>query len=210
MMNNFDLYLPDLNNKRALCTEINQYVIKVIDIDTQQVLFQRKDLGGYHRCGIFTEDENIVIYITFDKHWYISPVINIWNLKEDSVDSIVTPHNSQLESMQIAYNMPKQHLVLGSYDGCISTYHIQTRKLIAHIPTQEANDSKKIIGLSISPCAEKIALLRKNSLEIYDVNRAKKLLSMALISTYSQCQFDDNKATVSITHPDKPPINIPY
>ena len=210
-MDNFNLNLLHPDNKRALRSKRHQYLIEIFNQETQQVLFQREDLGGYHRCGTFTEDENVVIYITFDKHWYLSPVINIWDLEKDHVESIFTSHNSQLETMLIAYSMDKQHLVLGSsFDGEISTYDIKKYKVIKHIPFCAEQKNTHILYLDLSGCGEKIAVLQEDTLSVYNFTTGKKLFSTPLLTTYSRCQFHETEAIVTITHPEKPPIHINY
>lgn len=210
-MDNFNLNLLHPDNKRALRSKRHQYLIEIFNLETQQVLFQREDLGGYHRCGTFTEDENVVIYITFDKHWYLSPIINIWDLEKDHVESIFTSHNSQLESMLIAYNRHKQHLVLGScFDGEISTYDIKKRKVIKHIPSCAEKKNTQILYLDLSGCGEKIAVLREDILTVYNFKTGEKLFSTPLLTTYTRCQFHETEPIISITHSEKSPIHINY
>lgn len=208
IMNNFNLYLPDPAKKRVLCSKKYQYSIEMIDLETKKTLFQRTDSSGYHCSGIFTEDENVVLYITYDKHWYFSPTINIWDLKKGSVESILTDHNTQSEWLLTAFNKNRNLLALGDYDGSFSTYNIQTRAVIKHVPAIPKSAYNQILCLCISECGEKLAILRKDVLVIYDFTTAEKLFSTPLMETYSKCKFREGDAIICVTHPEKSPINI--
>lgn len=210
MMEHFNLNLSNPDNNRILRSKRNQYSIAVIDQKTQQVLYQREDFGGYHTGGIFTEDENIVIYLTVDPRWYVPPIIKIWNLKENSVADIITSHDIQDASLKIAYNAPLQRLVLGSLDGSHSIYNLYSRAIIHHHYAPEPHNNNQIVCLAVSGCGEIVAVLQEDMLVLYDCTTGKKQFSSPLMNIYSDCQFAKNDLLIQVTHPQHAPINIAY
>jgi WD40 repeat protein len=195
----------NLENNKAIRLPRYQYSIEIVDLENQQVLHQRTDYGGFHTCGAFTEDENIIIYLTFDKHWYIPPVIKIWDLKNDSIEEIITSHDTQSRYLTLAYHNTTQRLILGGFDGNISAYDMRTRE---EIWLHENLGHCIILALAFSECGEKIAVLQKEIFTIYDFISGKILLSTPLLDEYSTCQFQEKDLVIHISHPEKETIKI--
>ncbi|WP_022942466.1 WD40 repeat domain-containing protein [Psychromonas hadalis] len=193
------------DNSKALRFPWNKCSIEIIDVESQQILHQRTEVGQYHTCGMFTENENIVIYFSFDKNWFIPPLINIWDLKSNTVEQICTFHHFQASVLTFTFHNATKRLVLGDFDGYISAFSMQTHKEIWHHETPKHND---ILSLSFSICGEKVAALQKDNLTVYDFTTGNKLLSTPLMDEYSTCQFQEEDLFIHLTHPGKTTIKI--
>lgn len=192
------------NKKKRLKYKEYDYDIQVIDIASQEVLHHRTDFGGYHTSGTFTEDENIVIYITFDRHWYIPPVISIWDLKNNSVETIHTSQDPGEIYLHTAYH--NQHLVLSGSLGFLGAYDLTTKKEIWHHTSLGGRTCSQAVA--ISKCGEKIALLFESILSVYSFKTGKELQSTALEHVYYTCQFQENDLSIQLKHPEKDPVSI--
>ncbi len=135
-----------------------KYDIEIIDLASQKVLHQRTDTLGFHSCGLFTENENIVIYLSFDDQWRFAPTINIWELRRNTVEEFYTSHNAQELHLNIIYHAKMQRIALGGESGSISVFDIKTRK---ELWCHEQNDMNNINSLSFSECGDKISALQK-------------------------------------------------
>lgn len=197
---------PD--NKRALRFrhQARESTIEVIDLKTQQVLHTRKDHGD-HTSATFTEDENIIIYITHDNNWRWGPIINMWDLEDDTHEEFVTDHHPQ-SSVIMEITPKSQRLVLGTIDGSISAYNMQTLKVLWHHEKSEDGKHNSILSLAISECGEKVATLQKDILSVYDFATGNKLLSSPFMEEYISCEFGENDSFIRVIHPEKAAVKI--
>jgi WD40 repeat protein len=200
--------ITNLDNNKVLRFPRFKYLIEVIDLESQKILHQRTDHGGYHTCGTFTENENIVIYLTFDHHWFSPPIIKIWNLKKGTVEEIITSHDTQAPHLTLAYHNAMQRLVLGAFDGYVSAYNIQKKEVMWHYKQPENSNIDHFLSMDFSKCGEKVATLQKDNMTIYDFTTGKKLLSTPLMDEYSTCRFQAEDLLIHLTHDTKQPIKI--
>ncbi|OUR77122.1 hypothetical protein A9Q75_15465 [Colwellia psychrerythraea] len=208
MMN---LIVPDIissDNKRQLRFPGFAYDIEIIDLTNQQVLHQRTDYGGDNTSGTFTENEDVVIYLTVCKHGYIPPIIKIWDLKNDTFDEIVTPHSTQHLYLPVAYHKVMRRLVIADFIGGISTYNVQTREIMWYKESPEDSNVHHIIFLAFSECGDKVAALQKDKLTVYDFTTGKIRLSTPLMDEYSTCEFQEEDLYIHVNHPEKETIRV--
>lgn len=200
--------ITNLEKNKILRFPGYRYLIEVIDLENQKILHQRTDYGGFHSCGTFTENENIIIYLTFDRHWYVPPIIKIWDLKHDTITDITTSHDTQSECLILEYHNQTKRLILGGFDGSISLYNMRTHDLMWHKEKPQKSMLDPIISFSFSGSGKKVAVLQKDSFTVYEVTTGRKHLSSPLLDEYFTCQFIDEDTFIHITHPEKETIKI--
>ena len=180
--------------------------IEVIDLNSKKVLHTREE-NGIHICPTFTEDTNIVIYATIDFNWYCPPIINLWHLEENIIEEIITSHNPQ--SFLLLANSPKSNkLIIGTVDGSISAYNMLLKKVIWHFENPIWEHSDRILSLSISECGEKVAILQKYMLSVYDFTTGNKFFSTPFMEEYESCEFAENDTFIRVIHAEKATVNI--
>lgn len=193
------------DNKRQLRFSGNRYDIEVIDVADQQVLHHRTNTSRYHTCGTFTDDENIVIYITVDYRWYLTPEINIWDLKTDTLKHIDTKHHFQELYFDLSYHKTLQRIALGGRFGNVSAYDMKTHE---ELWCQETDSWNVLLSLDFSDCGDKIAALQKDQLTVYDFTTGNIRLSVPLADEYSTCEFQEEDLCIHVSHPEKETIRI--
>lgn len=209
-----DLYVLSQNKRMALQNQRRSYWIKIVDVETKKTLHYRSDYSGYINIGFFTQNDKFVVYMTFDEHnWRLAPNINLWNLKKDSVETIHTKHDPQHQYIEFAYHKKLERLVLGGLDGSVSAYSTQPLKSIWYYerPVYDRTSyhlNEEILSIDISDCGDKIAVLDKKTLTLYDFNTGKQLLVYPLKKQYSKCKFQDQLSAIYLSDLESEPLKL--
>ena len=180
--------------------------IEVLDFETKEVLHKQESYGGYSDA-VFTDNENIIIYVLLDPTWYGGPTIHIWNLENNTVEEHMTEREPRAP-IEIHICFKAQKIILTSMYGGISAHNIQPLNTIWNHKPPEDDIEYGILSLAVSKCGEKVAALQKDLLTTYNVETGEKLFTTPLMEVYKFCEFGDNDNFISITHPEKDPIKI--
>ena len=212
------LYVTSHDKKVALQNQGLTYHIEIVDVETKQTVLNRHDYSGYINMGFFTENDEFVVYMTFDeRNWRLHPTINLWDLKKDSVETIQTKHDPQNSFFAVAYHKKMERLVLGDVVGSVSAYSIQPLKTIWYYegpgygPTayiSAYNFEYEILSIDISECGNKIAVLDRKNLTLYDFKTGRQLLVYPLEKNYSKCRFQDNLNAIYLSDPELEPLQL--
>ncbi|MGB2738933.1 MAG: hypothetical protein WBC60_00080 [Cognaticolwellia sp.] len=188
--------------------------IKIINIASQEVLHQCNNNPGLNCHGSFIENDNIVIYLTFDNNWYIPPIVNIWDLIQNTKKEIITPHHPQASNLIYQYHQPSQSLVIAApHEAVVTTYNLNNLEMMWQSKDSSAfseSDPNTINALDISVCGKMIAVLQNESMTIYHLITGKVLCKIPLLAEYSMCTFNAENSYIDVSHAQKSSIKVNY
>jgi hypothetical protein len=109
------------------------YELFIFKANSENEIATRTDHNGYHAAGGFSLKGDKVVYLTCDRHWYIPPVVKIWEYKQNKICSVESRHSPQHEHMAITYNHDLSSVILGGYDGSLSLCMPYENKVVWHL-----------------------------------------------------------------------------
>ena len=197
--------VPDKGGKKILkfaedSFGSDSYTFQLIDSDTNIVIREVTDHTGYHTCGFVSDNGDLAIYMTFDKNWYFNPIINIWNLRTDKVQTIMTKHHPQSIWMEMAYANRPGKLFLGGVDGSLSAHNIKALSSLWYFEREERSFDHPNRCVAISGNGQLVCAVEEDSLSVLEFGTGKIIMRHPISIKAVDCGFQDKDQSVFVVN----------
>ncbi|WP_231881136.1 hypothetical protein, partial [Oleiphilus sp. HI0123] len=88
--------------------------------DTNELIKQRRDTGGYHMPRAFSADGEKLLYVTHCRHGYLNPCVTVWDFVKGKAWNLMTKHHRGTYLGFPSYNDDFSVIALSDSDGEVS------------------------------------------------------------------------------------------
>jgi len=112
--------------------ELDEYILEIRSTETNELIKQRRDSGGYHWPFAFSADGQKLLYVTHCRHGYINPCVTVWDFVQGKAWNLTTQHHRGTQLGVPSYNDDFSVIAISDSDGEVSLIRPYEKKTDWH------------------------------------------------------------------------------